>query len=65
MSTIIKKGEKFYRQTIQEDEVHLEDLEDLLESTKRRKTISVAKETKDFDDQITEIQDEINQIKTL
>ena len=65
MTKIIKREGKFYRQEIIEDEVHLEDLEENLVDIKKRKTERMAREKKDFDDQITEIQDEINQIKTL
>ena len=65
MSTIIKKDGKFYRQTIQEDEVHLESLEENLVDIRARKTENIAEQNKDFDDQITELQDEINQIKAL
>ena len=65
MSTIIKRGGKFYRQTIQEDEVHLESLEENLLDVKKRKSENIRRQTKDFDDQIAEIQDEIEQIKSL
>ena len=65
MPKIIKKGGKFYRQTIQEDEVHLESLEENLLDVRKRKGERILKETKDWNDQIVEIQDEINQIKAL
>ena len=62
---IIKKDGKFYRQVIQEDEVHLDDLEETIVEVKKRKSESIAEQTKDFDNQIAEVQDEINQIKSL
>ena len=65
MSTIIKKDGKFYRQTIQEDEVHLDNLEENLVDIRARKIENLARQKQDFDEQITEIQDEINQIKAL
>ena len=61
----MKKVGKFYRQTIQEDEVHLEDLKEAVIEVKKRKSEVILSQTKDFDNQIAEIQDEINQIKSL
>lgn len=65
MSKIIKKGEKFYRQTIEEEEIELKVLEDNIAELKKDKTANIARETQNWTDQIKEIQDEINQIKSL
>lgn len=65
MTKIIKKDGKFYRQFIEESEVHLESLKENLSDIKARKIERLVKETQDWNNQITEIQDEINQIKSL
>jgi len=65
MAKIIKRGGKFYSQTIEEQEVELEDLEMRLIEARKDKVDFISKETKDRDNQISEIKDEINQIKKL
>ena len=65
MTKINKKGVKFYRQIIEEHEIHLEDLEEAIVEVRKRKVENIASQKKDFDEQISEIQDEINQIKAL
>ena len=65
MSTIIKRGGKFYRQEIEEEEVDLQGLEAQLAEAKRDKTDFISKETQDRDNQIAEIENEIDQLKGL
>lgn len=65
MSKIIKRDGRFFRQIIEEDTVDLKDLENRLIEAQRIKTEFIAKETQDRNEEITEIQDEINQIKSL
>lgn len=65
MTKIIKKEGKFYRQEITENEVHLDSLEENLVDMRQRKIERLAREKKQWDDQISDIQDEINQIKSL
>ena len=65
MTKIIKKEGKFYRQMIEEDEIILKDLEENLVDIIKRKDEFIVEHTKNFDDQINELQNEINQIKTF
>ena len=65
MSKIIKRDGKFYRQTIEEQEIHLKDLQEAIVEVRKRKSEVILNQTRDFDDQITEIKDEIDQLKAL
>jgi len=65
MTKIIKKEGKFYRQTIEENEIHLEDLQEAIVEIRKRKGENIVSQTRDFDDQIAEVQEEIKQIKAL
>ena len=65
MSKIIKRDGKFYRKTIEEQESHLKDLQEAIVEVRKRKREVILNQTRDFDDQITEIKDEIDQLKAL
>lgn len=63
--TIIKKGDKFYIQRIEEEEISMSKLQGMLESVKAQKDQDVAELTDSFDKRIAILEDKIAQIKSL
>ena len=65
MIKIIKKDNKYYRQEIMENEITLKELKEEMDMTLEHKENRMAEETKNFDDRISEIQEQIDEIKKL